>query len=293
MMAVETQDPLGELERENDVTQKLVERLAETAIALKEGQNLPPGEISEGLRLLEQYRSIHAVRVDHDLQPEARPVAMTTCFQHLDTITDDHRTEAGRIERARSALEEFTRDPQGARAGLAQALDDLTEKDHQSAAYENDYPLSCLRAALPDEAAARVAAAFHRTASEVADLEGHIARYLARVPGTPAHGLTVRCRRANCPASTESHVVPSNDGRLGIEVPPGWQVVSRSPVVGTDGTIRLRVDFCCPSHHEDSVAHEEKALATPLNEGGSVPPGPEPEGLDSGDCCGPIPQDAR
>ena len=293
MMAVETQDPLDELERENEITQKLVERLAETAIALKEGQNLPPGEISEGLRLLEQYRSVHAVRVDHDLGPEARPVAMNTCFQHLDTITDDHRTEAGRIERARSALEEYTRVPEGARTRLAEALADLTEKDHQSAAYENDYPLSCLRAALPDEAGARVAAAFHRTASEVADLEGHIARYLERAPGTPAHGLTVRCRRATCPASTESHVVPSNDGRLGIEVPPGWRAVSRPPVFGTDGTIRLKVDFCCPSHHEDSAAIEEKARAPWRDEGGSVRPGAKTEGPDAGDCCGPIPQDAR
>ena len=292
-MAVETQDPLDELERENDVTQKLVERLAETAIALKEGRNVPPGEISEGLRLLEQYQSVHAMRVDRDLQPEARPVAMNTCSEHLDTITDDHRMEADGIERARRAVKEFTRDPEGGRTRLAQALAELTEKDHQSAAYENDYPLSCLRAALPDQAAARVAAAFRRTASEVADLEGHIARYLEHAPGTPTHGLTVRCQRANCQASAESHVVPSNDGRLGIEVPQGWQVISRPPVFGNDGTIRLRVDFCCPLHHEESVAQEEKALATWMDEGGSVPPGVKTEGSDSGDCCGPIPQDAR
>jgi hypothetical protein len=274
MMAVETQDPLDELERENDITQKLVERLAETAIALKEGQNLPPGEITEGLRLLEQYRKLHALRVDRDLQPEARPVAMNTCFQHLDAITDDHRMEAARIELVRNAVEEFTRDPEGARTRLAQALADLTEKGHRSVAYENDYPLSCLRAALPDEAGARVTAAFHRTASEVADLEGHIARYLEHTPGTPAHGLTVRCQQANCQASAESHVVPSNDGRFGMELPEGWQAISRPPIFGEDGTIRVNVEFCCPAHRDDG--REDEAV---------------PSGLRG--CCDPIPGDAR
>lgn len=287
MMAVETQDPLDELERENEVTQKLIECLAETAIALKDGENRSPGEITEGLRLLEQYRRMHAVRVDRDLQPEARPVAMKTCFQHLDTITDDHRMETGRINLARRAVEEFTRDPGGARAQLAQALADLAEKDYESLTYENDYPLSCLRAALPDEAAARVTSAFHQTDAEVADLEGHIARYLDHTSGTSVHGLTVRCRRVNCQASAVSHVVPSKDGRLGIEVPAGWQVISRPPFFGEDGTIRLKVDFCCPAHREGSVTQEGKALATWVDEGGSVPHRAGAEGPESGDCCGP------
>ncbi|HUZ80328.1 MAG TPA: hypothetical protein VMV28_06910 [Thermoplasmata archaeon] len=293
MNAIEAQDPLDELERENDVAEKLIERLAEMAIVLKEGRNLPPGEISEGLRLLEQYRTVHAARVDVDLKVEARPWAMSTCFQHLDAIANDHQTEGDRIARAQEALKEFTLDPEEARARLSQALADLTEKDHQSLVYENDYPLSCLRAALPDGAASRVSAAFEATSSAIADLDGHIVRYLEHAPGTPGHGLTVRCSRANCEASAESHVVSSNDGRLGIEVPLGWQVAPQSPNFSKDRTIRLKVDFCCPAHHEKCLAHEGKALPMWMDEGGLGPQRETTAGRGSGGCCGPIPEDAR
>jgi hypothetical protein len=293
MTAAETQDPLDTLEHENSVTEKLIECLAESAIELRAGRDPPPGEIAEGLRLLEQYRHIHAERVDSDLKIEAQPVAMSTCFQHLGTIADDHRAESGRIELARNVLEEYAGNPEGARTRLSEALADLTSKDHQSLVFENDYPLSCLRAALPDEAAARVTAAFRRTDPKIEDLEGHIQRYLGHATGTPAHALTIRCSHANCDAIARSDVVPSNDGRLGIEVPPGWQVVSQPPVFGKDGTIRLKIDFYCPAHDEKSTAREEKALDTWADEGGSALARAETEGPESGDCCGPIPQDAR
>jgi hemerythrin-like domain-containing protein len=293
MMTVETQDPLDELERENDVAEKLIERLAETAIELKEGRNPPPGEIAEGLRLLEQYRKVHAVRIDRDLQPEARAVAMATCFQHLDAITDDHRIERDQIDRVRTALKDFASDPDGSRTRLSQALADLTQKDHESMAYEEDYPLSCLRAALPDEAAARVNTAFHETVSEVADLEGHIEQYLGQAPGTPGHALTVRCNQENCSATAESHVVPSSDGRLGIEVPAGWQVDSVPPVFGDDGTIRLRADFWCRDHREKSAAKEGVAVVVRRDGGAVASRGAEMEGTEPCGCCGPIPADSR
>ncbi len=292
MMTIESQDPLDELEHENDVAERLIERLAATAIELKEGRNPPPGEIAEGLRLLEQYRRVHAGRVDRDLQPEARSVAMAGCFPHLDAITDDHRVERDQTDRARAALKDFVSDPRGSRSRLSQALAELTQKDHESMAFEKDYPLSCLRAALPDEAAARVSTAFRQTASEVTDLEGHIERYLARAPGTPGHALTVRCRRENCPAVAESHVVPSNDGRLGIEVPAGWQVVSVPAVLGEDGTIRLRADFWCPDHRDKSAANGEVAVGA-RKDGGAAKPAPtaaeEPEPCS---CCDPIAADS-
>jgi hypothetical protein len=293
MMTTETQDPLDELAHENEVAEKLVERLAETAIELKAGQDSRPGDIAEGLRLLEQYRRAHAERVDNDLKTEARPVAMSTCFEHLDTIASEHQGEGDRIERARKALEAYASDREGARARLSEALADLTEKKHQSLAYENDYPLSCLRAALPDEAAARVTTAFRRTDAEVADLEGHIERYLGRAEGTPPQALAVRCSHANCGASARSGVMPSNDGRFGMALPEGWHAISRPPVFGRDGTVRVNVEFCCPAHREEGSMAGEKALETWIGEGGSVPPKEETSGIESGTCCGLIPQDAR
>ena len=293
MMTMEAQDPLDELERENDVAEKLIQRLAATAIELNAGRNLPPGEIAEGLRLLEQYRSVHAVRVDRDLQPEARLVAMNTCLQHLDGIANEHRTEGDRIERVRNTLEEFARDPYGARVRLSQSMADLTEKDHQSLTYENDYPLSCLRAALPDDAASRVAAAFRQTRSDVADLEAHIASYLARAPGAPGHALTVRCHRSDCNATVESHVVPSNDDRLGIEIPTGWKAISQPPVFGQDGTVRLEVDFWCPEHRVQSSSDAEQRVGTWNGEGASAEDGTEVEDTESHRCCGQIPEDVR
>jgi len=192
MTTVKTQDPLDELDHENEIAEELIEHLAGSAIGLKAGRDLPPEEIAEGLRLLEQYRHVHAGRVDDDLNPEARPVAMDACFEHLDTIAGDHRTEGDLFDRTRKSLQDFVSDPEGARTHLSEALTELTEKERQNLAYENDYPLSCLRVALPDEGAARVAAAFRRTDPEIADLEGHIERYLGHAPGAPAHALAVR-----------------------------------------------------------------------------------------------------
>jgi hypothetical protein len=303
-MAVESQDPLDELMRENGLTERLVERLAEFAIFVGERQDVSPGEIAEGLRLLEQYQRVHAVRIDKNLQPEARTVAPDTCLPHLDAILQDHQTEGDRIGRARMALDAFARDPGGARARLSKELADLTERDYQTLGYENDCPLSCLRDTLPDkrasrdrglsdEAVTRVTKAFQATSSDLEELEGHIARYLDRTPETPTHPLVVRCRRAHCGAAAVSHMMPSNDGRLGFEVPAGWRVITRPPVVGTDGTIRLKVDFCCPEHHAESSEREERALGTWMDEGGSAPPRGETEVPETVDVCGLIPPDPR
>jgi hypothetical protein len=293
MTQAETQDPLDTLEHENSVAEKLIERLAETAIELRAGRDPRPGGVAEGLRLLEQYRRVHAERVDSDLKTEAQPVAMSTCFQHLGTIADDHRAEGDRIDVARRALEEFARDPEGGRVRLAEALADLTEKDHQSVVFENDYPLSCLRAALPDEAAARVTAAFRRTDPKIEDLEGHIERYLSHASGTPAHPLTVRCSHPNCNATARSHLIPSNDGRFGVEVPSSWYAISRPAVFGKDGTVRVNLEFCCPAHHEEVSKTEGNATLSGPDEPESAPAQEMAEEPAACDCCGPISQDAR
>lgn len=293
MTAAETQDPLDTLEHENSVAEKLIQRLAESASELRAGRDPPPGEIAEGLRLLAQYRQVHAERVDSDLKTEAQPVAMSTCFQHLGTIADDHGAEGVRVELAQNALAEYARNPDGSRTRLSNALADLTEKDHQSLVFENDYPLSCLRAALPDDAAARVTAAFRRTDPTIEELEGHIERYLGHANGTSTQALTIRCSHPDCTATVQSHVIPSNEGRFGMEVPPGWEAISRPPVFGKDGTIRVNVEFCCPTHHETVSKAEERSIAGWVDDGGSVRPTEIAEEPACAECCAPIPEDAR
>ncbi len=183
----ELDDPLDELERENDTAQRVLEHLLEAASRLRSGTDVPPEEIGEGLRMVADYRKIHADRIDLDLQSEARRVAMSTCFDHLDTITRDHQATRDRLARADQAHTAYARgDPDG-RGKLAVALEEFAEKEYEAMEYEVEYPLSCLRAALPSEAGTRVRAAFRTSSALLGDLEGRIERYLARGPagGTP------------------------------------------------------------------------------------------------------------
>lgn len=250
MTEIGAEDPLDVIAHENDVAERLVERLGEHALAMQEGRGIVPGEIAEGLRLLGQYRKAHAERVDRVLQPVARPVAMEGCYLHLDTITNDHASEAQAIEHVLEVLQEFAGGSSEAGHRLAQALADLTEKAHDHVEYENDYPLSCLRSALPEEAAARVSDGLHRTDPEMGDLEQHIDRFLAPSPPPDAPGISLRCRAQGCPARAETQLVPSDQGHWAIRVPEGWRLTPRPPIVSRGGTVRLLVDCRCPGHRD-------------------------------------------
>ncbi|MGI0054945.1 MAG: hypothetical protein ACREBZ_04415 [Thermoplasmata archaeon] len=274
MCAAVEPDPLAELQRENEVIERLLERLEEIALILKDGKDVAPGEVSEGLRLLDQYLGIHARRLDADLQPEARLVAMSTCFEHLNRIVRDHTEATRRTAEAFRALTEYEKPTPESRGRLADSLEQLASQDHDAVVYEGDFPLSCLLSTLPDDAAGRVAEKFAATDPDIKDTEGHIERLLGSPPGEAGSSLKVHCSHAGCHAAAEGRVFPGHQGKLGLLAPPGgWTASPQQPRMNHDGVMRVRVDFYCPEHDSPSVSEESsRALATWEDEGGT--PGP-------------------
>jgi hypothetical protein len=288
MTKTELDDPLEELARENEVSTKLVERLAEASLTLRSGDPVTPGEISEGLRLLDQYRALHARRFHDNLEPEARTVAMPSCFEHLDTVTRDGSTLEQRFARALESLDAYIQGATDGRTRLADELDKLTQEEYDRIRYEGDYPLSCLQTTLPGDAAGRVRAGFDQTVVEAADLEHHVDRYLAHAPRQGGTKLAIRCQRPGCSAKGQAETYPAVGGHLGIQPPAGWKAVPRPPRE-KDGKFVVDVDFLCPEHSKpgnpsESTPQAEGGLAPEANPDGSARTAPRVCA-----CCDPIP----
>ncbi len=275
MIAIEASDPVEELQRENEVTERLLERLLEEAQRLRGGQPVPTGEISAGLRLLGQYLRLHVARLDLGLMPEAREVAMQTCFAHLDKIVEDHLEERRLLDEAKAALLDHEKGRADSSSRLAEALERLTQRDHEVGTYEGDYPLSCLVTALPEEASKRVAEQFAPTHRELADLDAHIERHLSSAGGKGSSLLAVHCAHEGCEARDGAHVVPGPGGRLELVAPiGGWRVSSQKVVPYGNGTVRIRVDFQCPRHASVAPGADLDAtsMAVWADDGGPVGP---------------------
>lgn len=251
MVTEEVSDPIEELQRENELTQRLLEHIQEEAELLKSGKDVPPGEITEGVMLLGQYLAIHARRFDEKLQPEARRVAMDICFEHLDKLLRDHADGLPQTSDLEQLIAEFAQGVTGARARLAERLESLTSKDYAEITYERDYPLSCLVTALPEDAAQRVAGEFTGTSGDLEDLESHIRKLLAAAPGETRSPLRVRCAHEGCHAGGEGWVAPGREGRLALMAPDaGWTLRPQDPQITRQGSLHLSVDFYCPVHSE-------------------------------------------
>ncbi len=239
---------MEEMVRENEVALRLVERVAEMGQSLTSDSPIPSGEIAEGLRLLAQYRAVHGTRFLDKLQPEAQAVAMPTCFEHLDEIARGRAEAIERYHRAASVLGEYRSDDRASRQELARELEVLTQTDYEAIRYENDYPLSCLRAALPDAAAERLRVRFNQSAKELADLERHIEHFLSREPSDPGVKLAIKCAQPGCEARDKAETYPARNGHIGLRAPPGWKAVPGEPRRSASGGIAVNVDFTCPRH---------------------------------------------
>ncbi len=287
MIASEQDDPLDELTRENETTQQLLERLLEEAACLKRGTEVPPGEVAEGLRLVEQYRKLHAERLDGQLQPEARRVAMATCFDHLDAVAQGHHATHEHVERVEGALAAYARGDMDSRPRLADALEEFAQKEYEALQYEEQYPLSCLRSALPTEVAARVQQEFTKSSAELRHLEGHIERHLAHGPAPPGASFPVRCQGAGCTARAEAGTFPAEHGFLGLRAPAGWRALPRVPHAQAPGVVAIEIDFLCPKHLPPDDAGAASRPTTPVR------PGPShavrSSVRETAGCCDPIP----
>lgn len=287
MIAIEQDDPLDELTRENETTQRLLEQLLEKATRLRNGTEVPPGVVAEGLRLIEQYRKLHAKRVDEQLQPEARRVAMPSCFDHLDAVARAHQATREHVERVEGALEIYARGDRDGRPRLAEALEEFAQKEYEALQYEEEYPLSCLRAALPSEAAARVRQEFSKSSHELIHLEAHVDHHLAS-PGGPSGGtFPVHCQAAGCPARAQAESFPTEHGFLGLRAPVGWRAVPRPPHAQAPGIVAVEIVFRCPEHLPEDDASDTSRPSLSARAGTSHPrrgPGSEVPG-----CCDPDP----
>ncbi len=272
MSANDVPDPLEELQRENDVIKGITERILEVALLLKDGKDVPVGEVAEELRLFEQYLTLHIQRMDRELQPEARPVAMTTCYEHLDRLVRDHEAESQRIREARAALEEYGTGVPHARARLGELLEKLANQGYEVSVYEGDYPLSCLISTLPEDAAQRVGAKFSATQGEVADLDQHVQKLLKSPAGHEDQKVAVRCAQDGCTRSDEAQVVPGPQGQLGL-IPPvgGWEISSQKVEVRGDDTVRVHLTFRCPDHLVPAEESSGTPAPLPTLESGGTP----------------------
>ncbi|MGI0054548.1 MAG: hemerythrin domain-containing protein [Thermoplasmata archaeon] len=180
MSAPEIPTPLEELQRENELIERLLERIEEIALLLQNGKNVALEEIAESLRLLDRYLGLHTQRMDHDLQPEARRVAMPSCVPHLDRVIHDHGNASVRARDALRALASYEDSSEASRRTFADMIEELASRAHDTVVFEGDYPLSCLASALPDDAAARVYEQFVTSERELKDTEIGIERLLAR-----------------------------------------------------------------------------------------------------------------
>ncbi len=258
MTAQEATDPLEELQREHEVARPLLEKLVELGEGLRSKDPPSSGEISTAVDLLDQYlHQVHARRIDQVLVPEARPVAMSTCFEHLDAVKSAHETAHEKAATLHRRLSEGTVQGDAERESLAEALIDLGSSDHDMMVYEETYPLSCLVATLPEDAAGRVHGEFERSsAADLADLEDHIRRFLAR-PAPAAEPVRVKCTHPGCDHGGDAHAVAAEKGQFGLEAPAGgWAAIPHAPEARA-GVVSTRVDFVCPTHRS------EPAIAAP------------------------------
>lgn len=207
----EEETPIEEMARENEITEKIIERLAEMAESLQSDRPVPIAEIRTGIRLLQQYHQLHAFRFDHDLQPAARGVAMPGCYEHLDRITRDHASDL-------KALDELVAQfPAGGVVTISRSFDlgrqlqDRMERLHDDIVYEGDYPLSCLITALPDATEARIEEKFVVNHAELARLEAAIEGFLvgASSPAPASDSADVRKRGESMPAHVGSEEPPA------------------------------------------------------------------------------------
>lgn len=280
-MSKELQDPLEELAREDEVAQRLVERLGEYGLNLRSGGDVTPQTISEGVRLLDRYRGLHAVRFGEDLLPEARRVAMPTCFEHLDAIARGEADATVRTARINAAVDAYARGGDGAKDQIAAELDQFTQQEYDRLRYERDYPLSCLMAALPDDAGARICGAFAKTGNELAQLERQIGDYLASRTESGDATDTVRSTQPDSSTTGSVGAQPKEDGGGVIRLPEGWSNVPHPPSAASGRAELVGSDRRSPPHAVGlrSVAEESPSPATT---GGREPSKNCP-------CCQPIP----
>lgn len=242
-------DPLETLHHENEVAESLLERLVELGTQVGEGAGVLAGTVHDGVRLLDEYlHRLHAERVDGPLGSEARPVAMSTCFEHLDSLRESHAAALAETATVQALVQQYAEDPAGTASRLGRELVRLASEDHDRIVFEETYPLSCLVPTLPDDAVRRLADAFAASQPRAADLERHIAAYLARPSGPPAAGLAVRCAAPGCPGRGQARVHPGVAGGLALELPgPGWRAQSRARR-SAPGRVGVSVRAYCPEH---------------------------------------------
>lgn len=175
---------LEELHREHEVAERLLERLVEVGERVKAGEQIDPKTLRFGVGLLEAYlHRVHASQMDLELRPEARKVAMPSCFERLDRMGTNHEEMRRRAKKLLDLIQHWDTGDVSSRGEIGDQLVALASLDHDVATYEETYPLMCLETALPEEAASRLSGRFADHAGTRTALERNVERFLAYTEG--------------------------------------------------------------------------------------------------------------
>ncbi len=293
MLATQSKDPLDELLHEEEVLEKLLDRVADLPTETPSGPEGGWEELREGLDLLARYWAIHVQRFDRDFQPRARlaarPVPRAGCFEHLDRITLERPDQEDPLEALLGEVGRAGERTPEMRRKVATDLKDLVDRLREAIRHEVEYPLSCLFTALSEDASVEVMERFASTAADLAEIEERIRDYVDRPPGSlSSKTLHLTCAHPGCPAETDAKVRSLPGRPLSVEPPPGWQAVSVAERAQREVDNPLRVRGCCPRHASERSRDEfaARAISVWADEGGwAAPPEMEGSGSEETDCC--------
>lgn len=157
-MTENSEDPLEGIRHENEVTSHLLDRIQDSVHQLRSRDPVSGDEILSLMEKLEAYHHrLHGTELTEGLLPEARPVMMDTCATHLDDVVQ-HYTDEGDVFRSlRDIVANHACDDPSSRKDLADILEHIVLAERTELSHENEYPLACLEAVLPDDARERLA----------------------------------------------------------------------------------------------------------------------------------------
>jgi hypothetical protein len=170
---------LGELHREHEVAEPLLDRIAEIANLLDAGVSVEPELIAEGIELWETY--LHGRRWER-LSLLADP-PVSSCTGAVQEARENHERAPQRMTRLRTFLEAYSAGLPNARGMLVLGLRSDVLVDRAWICFEEEHPFSGLFRRFSPAMNGRTPRALAQNLKETNALEEKVQHYLARPAG--------------------------------------------------------------------------------------------------------------